>query len=175
MACQVAKASTTCAPRISASARGGKVLFRCATEQSASARVLLLCAIFPRLSPILLRYIRAKQQMGTHGREAEVLTADSLTEVAEGAEACKKQRPLAIVTERYRSELAGSRNERPSASLHSRRRRAGDLSMTDRDDGMAAADSAAGGAGGGDEGERGQDDDAPAARGRRDRSRSASP
>ena len=114
--------------------------------------------------------------MGTHGREAEVLTAESFTEAEEGAEVSKKQRPLAIVTERYRAELASSRNyERPSASLHGRRRRAGDLSMPDRDDCLQAGEAAAGAAGGEDNGERGQDDDAPAGRGRRDRSRSASP
>lgn len=89
----------------------------------------------------------------------------------------KKQRPLAIVTERYRAELAGSRPyERPPASLRGRRRRAGDLSMPDGDD-MTSADTAAAAAGGGGEAgvERGQDDDAPGSRGRRERSRSASP
>ena len=121
------------------------------------------------------RYIRAKQQMGsTANREAEVLTAeDAADDQDAAAEPVKKQRPLALVTERFRAELAGSRAyERPAASLHGRRRRAGDLSMPDGDE-MAAA--AAGGGGGEDDGERGQDGDAPASRGRRERSRSASP
>ncbi len=106
----------------------------------------------------------------------QVLTSENPPETDEGAGQTKKQRPLAIVTERYRAELAGSRHyERPASSLQGRRRRAaGDLSMTDRDAGVDAVDSAAGAAVGEDGGERGRDDDAPA-RGRRERSRSASP
>jgi hypothetical protein len=119
----------------------------------------------------------------TANREAEVLTAQDEAEAVEGAEPAKKQRPLAIVTERYRSELAGQRNyERPAASLHGRRRRTGDLSMPDADDSMGAADATAasagggGGGGGGEEqGERGQEEGSAAGRGRRERSRSASP
>ena len=114
----------------------------------------------------------------TANREAEVLTAQGEAEAQEGAEPAKKQRPLAIVTERYRSELAGQRNyERPSASLHGRRRRAGDLSMPDGDDSAGAVDAtaAAAAAAGDENGERGQDDGSTGARGRRERSRSASP
>jgi hypothetical protein len=114
----------------------------------------------------------------TANREAEVLTAEDVADDQDAGEPVKKQRPLAIVTERFRAELAGSRAyERPSASLHGRRRRrAGDLSMPDEDDMTAAAAAGGGGGGGGeDDGERGQDGDGPASRGRRERSRSASP
>jgi hypothetical protein len=138
---------------------------------------------FSRAFSSTRRYLRAKQQMGsTANRVAEVLTAQGgEAEAEEGAEPAKKQRPLAIVTERYRSELAGQRNyERPAASLHGRRRRTGDLSMPDGDDSVGADDAtaaAAGGGGGEDKGERGQEEGSAAGsgRGRRERSRSASP
>ena len=113
-------------------------------------------------------------------RSAEVLTADdAAAEAEEGTEPVKKQRPLALVTERYVAELASARNyERPSASLRGRRRRGGDLSMPDGDDSVvdteAAAAAAAAAAGEGN-GERGEEGDGEASRGRRDRSRSASP
>ena len=106
-------------------------------------------------------------------RSAEVLTADdAAAEAEEGTEPVKKQRPLALVTERYVAELASARNfERPLASLRGRRRRGGDLSMPDGVDAEAAATAAAGAA----NGERGEVGDGEASRGRRDRSRSASP
>ena len=113
----------------------------------------------------------------TAGRSAEVLTADdAAAEAEEGAEPTKKQRPLALVTERYVAELAGARNyERPQASLRGRRRRGGDLSMPDGEDMAAAAESEAAAAAGEGDGEGRGDGDAPARGGRRERSRSASP
>jgi hypothetical protein len=110
-------------------------------------------------------------------RSAEVLTADdAAAEAEEGAEPVKKQRPLALVTERYVAELASARNyERPSASLRGRRRRGGDLSMPDGDDSVVDAEAAATAAAGEANGERREEGDGEASRGRRDRSRSASP
>ena len=111
----------------------------------------------------------------TANREAEVLSADCAAEIGDGTEPAKKQRPLAIVTERYRAELASSRiYERPLASLRGRRGRTGDLSMPDGDGDMAADDLTSAAACDGN-GEREQDGDATVSRGRRERSRSASP